>query len=115
MKPGRIWTAFPCTDSEEPCSGDVTWRLKTAPRGGSDGVRNLSWRYGDGWQGHHSRRLYRCNSFPPGFSEESRRSSFAGVIVVSTPRVCIVIYIVSGGRDEYVPCRALGLRRGDER
>ena len=59
----------------------------------------------------HSRR----NSFPPGLGEEFRRPSFAGVIVASTPRMCIVIYIVSCGRDEQAPCRGVGLRRGDER
>jgi len=66
-------------------------------------------------QSRHSRCLSQHNSFPPGLGEEFRRSLFAGVIVASTPRMCIVIYIVSCGRDEQAPCRGVGLRRGDER
>ena len=61
------------------------------------------------------RCLSRRNSFPSGLGEEFRRPLFAGVIVASTPRMCIVIYIVSGERDEHVPCRGPGLQRGDER
>src|SRR5450756_2849589 len=85
--------------------GDVV-EYESRGRSSVEGAQTPVWEVG--MPSRYLRCLSRRNSFPSGLGEEFRRPLFAGVIVASTPRMCIVCLLYTSDAADDLLCLDLG-------